>query len=312
MNIELIAPLSQAWKRMKTALFQPFDITKWFMVGFTAFLAGLLDYKGGGRGENSSEYGINEGLYEFFTFPETVRQWLVDHPLVSSLIVVGIIFAIAVIIVLLWLSSRGKFMFLYNVVHDKAEVSFPWREYAREANSLFLWRLGFTVISLLVFGLTFYYAFNHFREAYFDNEPFVSQIPSLIGIGLLFIVVTILISLISLYLDSFVVPVMFKHRISASQAWNKFLIIFWPKLGYFILYALFILILLILVGILVVVFGFMTCCIGFLLLIIPYIGSVILLPVTYTFRAYSIEFLAQFGEEFDILETASGEENIGE
>jgi hypothetical protein len=41
-----------------------------------------------------------------------------------------------------------------------------------------------------------------------------------------------------------------------------------------------------------------TCCIGFLLLIIPYIGSVVLLPVFYTFRAFSIEFLEQYGEEF--------------
>jgi hypothetical protein len=36
------------------------------------------------------------------------------------------------------------------------------------------------------------------------------------------------------------------------------------------------------------------------LIAIPYIGSVILLPVSYTFRAFSIEFLAQFGEKFDV------------
>jgi hypothetical protein len=46
--------------------------------------------------------------------------------------------------------------------------------------------------------------------------------------------------------------------------------------------------------------GFMTCCIGFLLLVIPYIGTVITLPVWYTLRAFSLEYFAQFGSEYDV------------
>ena len=76
--------------------------------------------------------------------------------------------------------------------------------------------------------------------------------------------------------------------------------ILWPKLGYFLLYGIFILVLGILVVISVIIFGFVTLCIGFLLLIIPYISSVLLLPVSYTFRAYSVEFLEQFGDDFKI------------
>jgi len=36
------------------------------------------------------------------------------------------------------LRSRGKFMFLDNVVHDRAEVSQPWQDFRRLGNSLFL------------------------------------------------------------------------------------------------------------------------------------------------------------------------------
>jgi hypothetical protein len=50
---------------------------------------------------------------------------------------------------------------------------------------------------------------------------------------------------------------------------------------------------------LVVVIGLFTCCAGFLLLAIPYVNAVILLPVSYTFRAFSLEFLAQFGSGFN-------------
>ena len=48
-------------------------------------------------------------------------------------------------------------------------------------------------------------------------------------------------------------------------------------------------------------FGCMTCCIGFLILMIPYIGTVVLLPMYVTFRGLDLEFLAQFGEEYDLV-----------
>jgi uncharacterized RDD family membrane protein YckC len=91
---------------------------------------------------------------------------------------------------------------------------------------------------------------------------------------------------------------MYKNKISTSQAWFKFLPLLSKYPGHFILYGLFIFVLWILVVIGIVMFGLFTCCIGFLLLIIPYIGSVVLLPVYYTFRAYSLEFLEQFGDDF--------------
>ena len=79
--------------------------------------------------------------------------------------------------------------------------------------------------------------------------------------------------------------------------------VFWqelPEIGYFLLYGIFVLILGIAVVISVVIFGFATLCIGFLLLIIPFISAVVLLPVSYTFRAFSIEFLGQFGGDYNL------------
>jgi hypothetical protein len=43
MNIEYFETVSRAWDRMITALFRPFDLGKWLALGFTVFLAGLLD-----------------------------------------------------------------------------------------------------------------------------------------------------------------------------------------------------------------------------------------------------------------------------
>lgn len=112
---------------MKKALFQPFDLGKWFTIGFTAFLAGLMD-GGGGGGGNSSRYSSrykSEDLFDFFNFPNVASEWLANHPVLATLIFIGVGLLVVLLIVFLWLSSRGKFMFLHNVVHNKAEVVAP-------------------------------------------------------------------------------------------------------------------------------------------------------------------------------------------
>ena len=41
-KIEIFKPFGEAYEVMKKILFQPFDISKWFVIGFAAFLAGKL------------------------------------------------------------------------------------------------------------------------------------------------------------------------------------------------------------------------------------------------------------------------------
>ena len=44
-----------------------------------------------------------------------------------------------------------------------------------------------------------------------------------------------------------------------------------------------------------------TCCILPLLLSVPYVHSVLLLPLTGFYRLYSLEFLQQYGPDFTVL-----------
>lgn len=301
MNIQYIEPLSGGWNRMKKALFQPFDLAKWFVLGFTAFLAALLDGGGGGGGGNSNiGKRSNADFDDLFNFPGIAVQWLNDHPVWFTLIVIGVVILFVIGIILTWLSSRGKFMFLDNVVHNRAEVKKPWYEFAKEGNSLFLWRFVYgLIVFLLVIG-SFIYAFMGFRTMYFDNLDFAEMIMSIIGLVFYFFILFVITGYISLFLDGFVVPLMYKHKISTTQAWGRFLPLMSRHLGHFILYGLFVFVLIILTVIAVIIFGFGTCCIGFLLLIIPYVGSVVFLPISVTFRAFSLEYLEQFGEEYQI------------
>lgn len=118
--------------------------------------------------------------------------------------------------------------------------------------------------------------------------------------ALLFILTAIVIGFISMFLNSFVAPIMYKNNIKATQAWGSFLSLFKLYPFHFILYGLLVFVLGILAVIFIAVAGLLTCCIGLLLVIIPYIGTVVTLPIWYTFRAFSLEFLAQFGPEFEL------------
>src|SRR5437763_14494792 len=46
-KIEILAPFNQAIELTRLILFRPFDITKWLVIGFAAFLSGLLNSGGG-------------------------------------------------------------------------------------------------------------------------------------------------------------------------------------------------------------------------------------------------------------------------
>ena len=118
-RISVIDPIMPAIERVKIMLFRPFDLSKWFTIGFCAWLAYLLQ-GGGGGGGNYSHPG-QDGYPDFHNF-------LNEH--LMLVIVLGSVLAgliIAIVVTCLWLSSRGKFMFLHCVAKNKAEIVLPWR-----------------------------------------------------------------------------------------------------------------------------------------------------------------------------------------
>ena len=289
MNISYIDPLLAAIRRMSAALFKPFDIGKWFTVGFSAFLAGLLD--GGGGNFN---WGMKDNKFDISyieELPYTIREWVIDHQGWAIVILIGIFLLIALLVIFNWLSSRGKFIFLENVIHNNRFIRKPWAEYGPQADSLFVWRLIYGVVSFVVIFGIIAYGIYYFPEL---------KLLSLIGIGILLLFLFIICGYVSLFLNDFIVPIMYKNRITANQAWIIFLKLLNERPAPFILYGFLIFFLIIVIVITIAILGFLTCCIGFVLIALPYIGSVILLPLSYAARAFGVQFLEQFGTAFTL------------
>jgi len=297
MNVSYSEPLTRAWDRMRLALFKPFDIHKWFVVGFTAFLAGLAD---GHQGSGGSRGHWETNFKDVLDFPHKAWIWLADHPGWFVAIVFAAFLVLVLGIILLWLSSRGQFMFLDNVVHNKAEIAKPWNEYRKEGDSLFLWRLVFHLVGLAAFVLFAILFFNSATRIYEENRFHPIPILWIAGMAAALLLLIVVLGYIAMFLKDFVVPIMAKNRVSATRGWALFMPLFREHAGSFILYGLIVFALVVAFIVFVVIAGLVTCCIGWFLLVIPYIGTVVTLPFWYALRAFSLEFLAQFGPAYEM------------
>ena len=140
LDISVTTPVSAALERVKQVLFRPFDLGKWFVIGFCAWLASLGEQ--GFHGNFNFGGGHNHGgnvrhqLEQVREFVMNNLYWII--PVAVAIVAIGV----ALWLVFTWLSSRGKFMFLHCVAQNKAEVAVPWRKYGRQGNSLFVFRLG--------------------------------------------------------------------------------------------------------------------------------------------------------------------------
>jgi hypothetical protein len=297
--ISLIGPLAPAFERAKTILFKPFDFEKWAVIGFCAWLAFLG--QGGGGGVGGGHLNIGRRGRELRHGFEQAKDWVINNlhwlvPLAAFLLIVGL----SLWLVFTWLSSRGRFMFLHCVVRNKAEVRIPWNTYAARGDSLFLFRI---ILGLVAFGIIApLLAACAWRIATIFSKPEseLLAISSTVALGILAVIVALFFTAIRKLTLDFVVPIMSLGTPSCWAAWREFIGLFTARPAQFVLYLLFQIVLHLAIGISVVIIVLLTCCIAGCLLSIPYLGTVLLLPILVFERSYSLSYLAQFDPKYDV------------
>jgi hypothetical protein len=296
-RISVIDPISPAIERVKTILFSPFDLGRWFIIGFCAWLAYLG--KSGGSNLNFGRTGpgeaqLDEALHYAKEYTLNNLYWIV--PLVVTAIVVSIVLWL----VFTWLSSRGKFMFLHCVAENKAEVKAPWTKFREHANSLFLFRIVLGIIGLPVVVL---FCLFIFLLAFFLTTkvvPSTFPVAAIVLSTLAFITLVIAFVLALKFTTDFVVPIMFLRTESCITAWRELLSLLSLHKAHFLLYVLFSIVISITIVVIILATVCLTCCCAACIFVIPYIGTVFLLPIFVFKRSYSLYYLCQFGPQFDV------------
>ena len=293
--ISVTDPIQPALAHARRILFEPFNARKWFVLGFSAFLAQL----GGGSfnfSGNPLDYRSRSMGHDF----SPVTGWITAHlPLVIALGVVLFILVLALVVLFQWLGSRGVFMFLDGVARDRAEIVEPWTRFQHLGNRLFRFRLMLllTSLGLLIVcgGLGVLIALPDLHARTFG----ASALAAVMAAGGLLFLGLLAIAIIGLLLRDFVAAIMYRRNLGTSEAWavlrrellpgNA-----WRFVGFYLMNLL-----LWIPAVLLIVIGCcLTCCVA----ILPYLSSVVFLPIFVFFRCYSLVFLEQFGEEWRIID----------
>lgn len=291
-TIAVLAPLEGAFEKTKQILFSPFDLGRWFTLGFSAWLAQLGESGGsfpgpGGGGRNGGDW------------PQMSPETLV---LIVAIVAVIVILAVAVGILMLWLSSRGKFMFIECLTENKAEIKGPWARSREKGWQLFIFRfvvgLMMLVTILISIAIPLLIAIPSIKAAVFGVSAMIA-----VGVGVLLLLLNILLWIFVWFgIEDFTIPLMAKQGLAPRAAFRRYVELCGEQPGAIICFWL----MRALLGMGVAMVAMLVCCCTCCLVLVPYIGTVILLPVFVFLRSYALLFLAQFGPEYDLWQPVQG------
>ncbi|MEZ4224013.1 MAG: hypothetical protein R3B13_23900 [Polyangiaceae bacterium] len=285
-GLDLTAPLRAAYDRTRRLLF-PFDFSRWITLGFSAWIASLgeggasmpnVPDTSGRRGGGSSQ------IVDF------VRDNLA---LIVTVGVVVLVVGVGIGVLLLWVSSRGKFVFLDNVVHERALVEEPWRRFSEHGSALFRVRLALSMISLALVlsavGLFLWLAWPDLAAGIVGSRLMIGA-----GVGVGILLLDLPLAVLAALLEDFVVPTMYLDGPDWRAAASRVRAALSGQVATLIAFYLLRIAVAVASGVVAMLATCLTCCIAGL----PFIGTVLLLPVIVFGRAYVWCFYEQLGPDF--------------
>jgi hypothetical protein len=315
-EISVTDVIEPAYERVKQMLFRPFNLSKWITIGFCAWLAGLGETGGGGGGFNgfngggSNHHGNRgQGLEEFRHFYQQAQDYfLLNIGWIVPLAAIVVLLSLALWLAVLWLSCRGKFMFLHCVALDKAEVEVPWKKFAGAANSLFWFRLWVGLAGMVLMLPMLVFSAVLVVKMLLRGEPNLPAVLLTAGLAMAFLLFALGFGVIHKFLVDFVVPIMFLRGGSCLAAWGEFYALLSAHFWQFVVYLLFQIVVNMVLGMMILLAILVTCCIaGCVMLLpfvgtvlLPFVGTVLLLPVLVFQRSYPLYYLAQFGPRYEV------------
>ena len=207
-------------------LFRPFALRKWLALGFVSLLVeigqGGAHFNGSGDSHGSDATGRTVGL------------WVTEH---VALIIAGVVLLVLIGIVMSWLSSVLRFVYLNQITRDPCAIREPFRRYIGIGTSFFLWRLALGFAMLLALGLLVGLPIGLVFLGHMTGNTLVVVLLVIwcviVGVGVLFSG-----TLLDLCLRDFVATAMFVRGVRAMEGWRIVLPILKANRGQSALYVL--------------------------------------------------------------------------
>ena len=215
-----VAPLSP-WQALSAAfgdalqlLFNPFIGRRWIKLSLICLVLG------GGTSSAAFQWSFGSlrydpGFSELLTRTRTYigqNLWLVA--LLTAL-------SIGLILILIYLRAMCRFMLVDAILRQRVWLVEGWRTARPLGRSYFLWLIGFLLLlGAIIAGLAII-AFPTLRAFAATSAPSIAAWIVLIGILVIGILLSLLISLLVILTDDLVIPTMYAERVSLPAAWRK-------------------------------------------------------------------------------------------
>jgi len=310
----VLKAVSMAWQRMTNLLFRPFDIARWCGIGFCAWLAALGNRKiSNVQGWNNliASYNklinetegsnlianikpeIDKGLSEI---AGKIESSVVTPESITVIIILSVLLALAFNMVIIYFKSRGDFMVVYRWYNPNDNLGQSWSASCINSMKLFKWRVSIMLIVMLVHLYSCWSICTQVILAYYQSgfEWDIIYLHKFIGAAAVCLGSLIITFCVDYITVAFVVPVMHWHGVSIFKAWGKVIKLFNQFPGAVLIYITFSMAISTAGCIAATLVVYMTCCIGGM----PYIYSVVTLPVYLFLRGYPICFISQWKDNF--------------
>ena len=293
-KIEILAPFGAAFEWMKTMLFRPFDLVRWLTIAFAAFLAGSFGGSGGGNLGRLGRLSNGDWKYRATSHGDVPSDMHIGAWLIAG-IVAAVLVGVILGVLWMWVNSRGRFIFTDCVVKNRAAIKEPWREFRREGNSYFLFSLVLTAGLIFLLGVMCLVAWVPLQMLTAGRSDGRAVVLPLILLCLFLFLIWFVVALFFGLVAQFMVPVMYRRRCLAREAFPDVTKLILHNPGPFVLFVLFGIALGLALAVIGMLIACLTCCIGGL----PYISTVLLLPAIVWLAAFRLLFLRQFGDQYD-------------
>ncbi len=251
MKVEFGNLISLSFERTKDILIKPFNFRKWIILGFVAWLSGQLSVGGGGGSFPTGNLGdlsqppaqqqsLRQSNNHVVHFVSTFGQSSHDFQTVSSridnffqrenipkstiaiIVVIGLGF-VSLFLLFGWIGSVFYFVFLDDLIENKAELKIPFRTHMPLGNSYFIFNFIFSLIilaTLTLIGIGGYRVLKA-KDVIGNTPNFPNAFPEILIYVAALIGLMIVAGLINWSVRDFALPIMMKQRISIIPACKR-------------------------------------------------------------------------------------------
>lgn len=226
MPLSAIDTISVALEHTKQQLFHPFRWGQWLRLAVLGFLTGELSSGGGCNG--SFNFPTNtqshpRGSEEFQSLPH-MDPYLAGHILL--IVGVALLFFSVVILVWMYVGSVFRFVLIESIVTKRVSLREGWHRWHAAGRRFFLWRMVFQIIAgmlaAILIGIPVGIAFllGWFRDADAHMAPLILGGILLFFVFLAFVLVAAVVGLLA---KDFMAPIMALDELDFADAWSRLL-----------------------------------------------------------------------------------------